>query len=692
MSPKRPVEVRLAIAALAFLVAVVAVLGTWQVLAARSSQRAEIEAGEVSAAHLASSALASALASRLNLLSNLADNVSLSSIFTKAKAAEQTKIALTLHLIYPGFASFDIIDANGRLDAGWPAEPAVVGKDVSSPAFFANVMHSGKPYISQAMQQTAPPKELVTLLAAPVRDTSGRIVGILAASIPGSSLASLIGGTMLRDGGALVVFDQFGHAFTGRGASATESFSSLPGVASALAGRTGAETGTVPGYSGQRLVGYAPVASTGWVVVVEEPSSVLAGPIDALTERLAAIGLAVAFLSAGIVALVASLLRKLMRERERVGALMASVGEGVATIDMDGVVQLTNPAMDALTGWPGSGLVGKKWAEALDLYDQRGNLIPWEESIAAQAANQGHVVATTGYGLHLARADGQRLPVAMTAAPLRAGNDLLGTVMVLRDVSREREVDQLKSSLVSTVSHELRTPLTMVQGFSELLLSRQDLGEKRSREALEQIHASAQRLGRLIDDLLSVSRIDSGKLRVDLGAVDVRGVVDEVVKVAGSQTEGGHIQGALFADRLVVEVAPGLPAVMADRDKLVQVVMNLVSNALKYSPSGAPVRIVAERKRDHAEITVIDQGIGMTEVECAQVFGKFTRADRPEVRKVSGTGLGLYITKSLVEMQHGQVWVQSEPGKGSVFALSLPLTPEPERSEAFALQGTKEPH
>jgi signal transduction histidine kinase len=101
---------------------------------------------------------------------------------------------------------------------------------------------------------------------------------------------------------------------------------------------------------------------------------------------------------------------------------------------------------------------------------------------------------------------------------------------------------------------------------------------------------------------------------------------------------------------------------------------------------------VAERKRDHAEITVIDQGIGMTEVECAQVFGKFTRADRPEVRKVSGTGLGLYITKSLVEMQHGQVWVQSEPGKGSVFALSLPLTPEPERSEAFALQGTKEPH
>jgi signal transduction histidine kinase len=119
--------------------------------------------------------------------------------------------------------------------------------------------------------------------------------------------------------------------------------------------------------------------------------------------------------------------------------------------------------------------------------------------------------------------------------------------------------------------------------------------------------------------------------------------------------------------------------------------MNLVSNALKYSPPDAPVRIVAERKREHAEISVIDEGIGMTEAECSQVFEKFARADRPEVRKVSGTGLGLYITKSLVEMQHGQVWVHSEPGKGSIFALSLPLSPEPEKSEVFALQGTKEP-
>jgi PAS domain S-box-containing protein len=636
---------------------------------------------------LTGSALASALGSRLQLLSNLAGQSELASIFTKETPAQQAKIPALLHVLYPGFASFDVIGADGHLDARWPADKADVGKDVASQAFFTTVMRSGKPYISQAVQQESSPRELVTLLVAPVRDQAGHIVGLLAASIPGPGLGALIGGTLLRDGATVVVFDQSGHAFIGPGASATRSFRSAPVVADALAGRTGAATGAVPGYPGQRLVGYAPVPSTGWVVVVEQPSSVLDSQVDGLTERLGAIGLVVVLLSVGTVLLVASLLKRLTQERQRAGAVMASVGEGVATLDRHGVIQSANPALGNLTGRGGPDLEGRKWAEGLDLYDQRGSLVPWAESLAAQATVEDRVLATSGYGLHLARGDGQRVPVAMTAAPLRAGDELLGAVVVLRDVSREREVDQLKSSLVSTVSHELRTPLTMVQGFTELLLSRDDLDEKRRREALEQILASAQRLGRLIEDLLSVSRIDSGKLRVDLAAVDMGKALDEAVKVAGAQaSQAGHA-----SDRLVVEVAPGFPPVWADPDKLVQILVNLVSNALKYSAAPSPVRVVAERKDDHAEISVIDRGIGMTEAECAQVFEKFSRADRPEVRRVTGTGLGLYITKNLVEMQHGQVWVRSEPGAGSVFTFSLPFAPHPANGGVPAYQGAKEP-
>ena len=139
-----------------------------------------------------------------------------------------------------------------------------------------------------------------------------------------------------------------------------------------------------------------------------------------------AIGLIVLLLAFSTVLLVALLLRRLGRERQRAGAVMASVGEGVATIDPDGVVQLANPAMEHLTGRSGTELAGQQCADALSLYDQHGDLVAWEESIAAQAARQTRVVATSGFDLHLARADGQRVPVSMTAAPLRGRQRIAG--------------------------------------------------------------------------------------------------------------------------------------------------------------------------------------------------------------------------------------------------------------------------
>jgi signal transduction histidine kinase len=251
----------------------------------------------------------------------------------------------------------------------------------------------------------------------------------------------------------------------------------------------------------------------------------------------------------------------------------------------------------------------------------------------------------------------------MTASPLLAGGELLGAVIVLRDVSHEREVDQLKSSLVSTVSHELRTPLTMIQGFSELLLDRSDMGPARSHEALEQIHTSSMRLGRLIDDLLSVSRIDSGKLTADITAVDLTTVIGEVIAPFNADTSG----------RVVSDIAPDLPPLLADEDKTVQILTNLISNAVKYSADSTTVRVTARSRDNHVEIAVEDRGIGLTAAETVKVFEKFTRADRAEVRSVPGTGLGLYITKSLVELMHGQLWVASTPETGSTFSFTLPI-------------------
>jgi two-component system sensor histidine kinase/response regulator len=353
----------------------------------------------------------------------------------------------------------------------------------------------------------------------------------------------------------------------------------------------------------------------------------------------------------------------LQRSEARKTALLESIAEGVITTDAEGTITSINPAMERLFGWRPDEVVGRMYSEVYPSFDSSGAPIPNEERTLSRALADNAIVTSRGFDVFFRVRDGRQLPVSVTAAPI-SGDDgrSVGAVEVVRDVSNEREVDQLKSSLVSTVSHELRTPLTMIQGFSELLLMR-DLAEERSREALNQINASAERLTRLIEDLLSVSRIESGRLVVRTEPERLDEVVEDVVASFDEREERP----------LLTEVEPDLPDVMADRDKLVQVLTNLVSNALKYSPPDTEVKVRAAGTGASVQVDVIDHGIGLSAEEQSQLFSKFFRADRDEVRDAGGTGLGLYIAKSLVEMQGGALWVESEPGRGSTFSFSLPV-------------------
>jgi PAS domain S-box-containing protein len=670
LTERRPLRVRAAVAALALLVGLVAVLGTWQVLSARSTQQNDILAGEATAAHLAGSALAGSLDGRLQQLDNLASQPQVPALFTSRNSVQLEQLTAALHLLYPDFASFVIVSGAGRVLSRWPADPSVIGRDESSQPFYTGVERTKGPYVAPGTQQSAPPHDFVVVLAVPVEGSAHNVVGMLVATLPASSLGTVIGSSLEPDG-QLLVIDQLGHLVTGPSASATHSYSSMGFVADALAGKSGSGTGDVPGFSDSRLVGYAPVPGTGWAVIAERPLSDLTGPITGLTERLLGIGLIVLLLAIGTALYIGSLVRRLAREHEHAGAVLTSVGDGVATLDISGTVRQVNPALARLVGRPAAEVGGRPSNDAMPLYDQFGRPVSWDDAVVAEAVRERRAVPSVGYTLYLGTSDGSRVPIAVTAAPLLAGTTLEGAVVVVRDVSHEREVDQLKSSLVSTVSHELRTPLTMIQGFSELLLTRDDLDPQRSRESLTQIHVSAQRLGRLIDELLSVSRIESGKLTVDLAPLSLREVTDDVL--AAFSRDGDR--------RLTVQVDPALGHVLADRDKTTQIVTNLVSNAVKYSPAGSEVQIEARQVGDHAEVAVTDHGIGMTDEECAQIFEKFVRADHPLVRKVGGTGLGLYITRSLVELQQGQLWVKSSPGSGSTFTFSLPLAVTPPAAE-----------
>jgi PAS domain S-box-containing protein len=344
-------------------------------------------------------------------------------------------------------------------------------------------------------------------------------------------------------------------------------------------------------------------------------------------------------------------------------AVFYAIADGVLLTDPTGRVTAMNRALELLGGWTEAQVQGMPYAEVLPVEDEHGRRIPPEARPLAKALATGEPAADQGYGVDLVTRDGRRVPVAVSSAPiLDPRGEVMGGVDVVRDVSREREIDEVKSSLISTVSHELRTPLTLIHGFAELLVLR-DMPVERRRAAAEEILEASRRLARLIDDLLSVSRMESGRLVLDPRPLDLGGLVERTLSPFRAMAARHSIRS---------EIPAGLPVIWGDPDKVEQILTNLVGNAIKYSPAGGEVVVSVSCEDDEVRVSVRDQGIGMSPRDMGQLFEKFYRVDRDEVRRAGGTGLGLYITKRLVEMHGGRIWAESWTGSGSEFSFTLP--------------------
>lgn len=249
----------------------------------------------------------------------------------------------------------------------------------------------------------------------------------------------------------------------------------------------------------------------------------------------------------------------------------------------------------------------------------------------------------------------------------------LGRIFLYRDITQFREVDRLKSELISTVSHELRTPMSSIMGFAELLLTRK-LSPDRSKQYIEVIHTQAERLTKLISDFLDIQRIESGKHEF----IKQRVSFDEVINNALNlfrDTDEKH--------KLTFEYASTMPLeVECDADKLIQVLSNLLSNALKYSPQGGDVNIRAVAEEGFLKVSVSDQGLGIPQDAQAKLFSKFFRVDNDDRREIGGTGLGLAICKEIILAHGGKIWAESTYGQGATFYFTLPLAePTPSSSD-----------
>jgi signal transduction histidine kinase len=270
--------------------------------------------------------------------------------------------------------------------------------------------------------------------------------------------------------------------------------------------------------------------------------------------------------------------------------------------------------------------------------------------------------------------------ISSSASPLRARprqgreNAIVGAVVAFRDVSAERELDRLKSDFVSMVSHELRAPLANLTAAIELLLDSEECGSF-SEGTLNIARTNAQRLNHLIENILNVSHIEAGQMGIQIEPVTLLPLVSHAIGIAQVQTD---------RHRITLRAPEAIPFVLADRSKLAIVLNNLLTNAVLYSPNGGRilVRIAPHEVRPEIVISVIDEGIGIPEEHMDKLFDRFYRVDASDGRDAYGHGLGLYISKNLVELQGGHIWVRSKEGHGSCFSFSLPtLTEEPPETD-----------
>ena len=344
-----------------------------------------------------------------------------------------------------------------------------------------------------------------------------------------------------------------------------------------------------------------------------------------------------------------ALIYRRSEQRAQAARALAFVGDGVLLVDEEGIVRIWNAAAEVITGLPERDMLGRRV----------------EQALTGWAAIETHVPVIAGPGTPRAEtvpvelARGERwLSISGVSLPG-------GTVYAFRDLTEERRVERLKTEFVSTISHELRTPLAAIYG-AALTLRRQEPALQAQREGLLDVVASeSERLARIVNDILWVSRLESGTLHVAVERCDAEELASAVVAAAKT-----HLPSNLT---LVLDVAADVPPVAADSDKLRQILSNLLDNAVKYSPDGGDIRLHITQADAFVRFAVSDEGLGVPASEHGRIFEKFYRLDPELTRGVGGTGLGLYISRELVRRMNGRTTVDSVEGRGSTFAVELPV-------------------
>ncbi len=340
-------------------------------------------------------------------------------------------------------------------------------------------------------------------------------------------------------------------------------------------------------------------------------------------------------------------------ERNRSAAILGSMIEGVAVISESERILFSNRAFSRILGLQDAGEIEGR--ALLEVARQSDLLAAMKMALGGQAQVTSEIVVGTV----------RPRSFAVTAAPVQAASHK-GAVLVLHEITELRRLERVRQDFVANVSHEFRTPLTAIQGFAETLLGGALEDPINRRRFVEIIREHAMRLARLTEDLLKLSRIEAGQLKLEFRPVSVAQLIDSCMETAQLKAVPKRLS-------LAVQLPAELPPVRGDANSLQEVLQNLLDNALQYTPAGGKIEVSALSTDSRVVVTVADTGIGIPQVEQERIFERFYRVDAARSREAGGTGLGLSIARHIMEAHGGHLWVESAVGEGSRFHFSIPI-------------------
>jgi signal transduction histidine kinase len=357
----------------------------------------------------------------------------------------------------------------------------------------------------------------------------------------------------------------------------------------------------------------------------------------------------------------AQLYTKISNEEQRLAALLDSVADGILILSPDYTIESGNPALSRMLAIPLDQIRGQKHDEVIRLERRKEGINLEQAGAGGWPLNPNATLYVEG---DLERPRLPSLPVGITYAPLISPEGvLLNIIASVRDITRFREAEEMKSTFISVVSHELKTPIALIKGYVSTL-RREDASWDREvvQDSLAVIEEEADHLTELIENLLDASRLQAGALAIHAADIDLKALTERIAHRFQTQSD---------SHRIIVEFPPDFPVVLADEDRIGQVLSNLISNAQKYSPEGGEIHIRGTIQPDQVIVCVSDQGVGISPADIPFVFERFYRSS-DHSRRTKGAGLGLYLARAVIEAHGGRIWVDQKAGQGARICFSLP--------------------